>query len=141
MVRGECGGKRKQSNDDSNKTQEAGRQLTEKQQSWKRLKWTLDSNSVCAAAQVVLRLLPETFERTQRHRARQRETDRQLDEGCTLLQQLQKRSFNFKIVCLQFQYEPSKRVHMPAAAANTRVQGTGVGESEQELEQQSEAES
>lgn len=73
------GGKRKQSNDDSNKTQEAGRQLTEKQQSWKRLKWTLDSNSVCAAAQVVLSRLSETFERTRRHRARQRETGRQSD--------------------------------------------------------------
>lgn len=55
--------------------QEAGRQLTEKQQSWKRLKWTLDSNSVCAAAQVVLRQLPETFKRTKRQRETARQTD------------------------------------------------------------------
>lgn len=75
------GGKRKQSNDDSNKTQEAGRQLTEKQQSWKRLKWTLDSNSVCAAAQVVLSRLPETFERTRRQSKRdsKRQQDRHTD--------------------------------------------------------------
>lgn len=132
MKRGECGGgKRKQSNDDSNKTQEAGRQLTKKQQSWKRLKWTLDSNSVCAAAQVVLSRLPETFERTRRHTARQRETARQTDSRtmalCTLLQQLQKRSFNFKIVCLQFQYEPSKREFTCQQQQQTQGGGGEVG--------------
>lgn len=62
-----------------------------------------------------------------RETARDSKTDSRTMALCTLLQQLQKRSFNFKIVCLQFQYEPSKREFTCQQQQQTQGGGGEVG--------------